>query len=124
VYSAKYILDSDLESDQDSDPYLPSSPSPSPQQTNHLFPNIGHVDFDVLGVEQGIECSKKSGHSLRSDESSPEAEIASLALVTSPLSLRRDLFIIPDLEEFFSSTNTELCLSPTKFDGFPQSGFL
>ena len=81
MYSAKYILDSDPESDQDSDPYLPSSLSPSPQQTNHLFPNIGHVDFDALGVEQGIEHSKKSGHSLRSDESSPEAEIASLPLV-------------------------------------------
>jgi len=44
--------------------------------------------------------------------------------VMSPLSLRRDSFIILDLEEFFSSTNTELCLSPTKIDGFPHSGFL
>ncbi|KIJ91027.1 hypothetical protein K443DRAFT_14742 [Laccaria amethystina LaAM-08-1] len=30
----------------------------------------------------------------------------------------------PDREDFFSSTNAELCLSPTKIDVFPQSGFL
>jgi hypothetical protein len=44
--------------------------------------------------------------------------------VTSSLSLQRNLFITPDLEDFFSSPNTELCLSPMKIDGFPQSGFL
>ena len=43
--------------------------------------------------------------------------------VTSPLSLRRDSFITQDIEDFFSSPNAELCLSPTKIDGFPQSGF-
>ena len=42
---------------------------------------------------------------------------------TSPLSLWRDLFITLDLNDFFSSTNAELCLSPTKIDHFPQSGF-
>jgi serine phosphatase RsbU (regulator of sigma subunit) len=44
--------------------------------------------------------------------------------LTISLSLRRNSFITPDLEDFFSSTNAELCLSPTKIDGFPQSGFL
>ena len=43
--------------------------------------------------------------------------------VTSPLSLRRDSFITLDLNDFFSSTNAELCLSPTKIDRFPWSGF-
>ena len=42
---------------------------------------------------------------------------------TSPLSLWRDLFITLDLNDFFSSTNAELCLSPMKIDHFPQSGF-
>jgi hypothetical protein len=46
----------------------------------HLFSNIGYVNFDALGVEQGIYHSKKSGSSLGSDEISPEAEIASLPL--------------------------------------------
>ena len=44
--------------------------------------------------------------------------------VTSPLSLRRDSFITPDIKDFFSSPNAELCLSPTKIDGFPHSGIL
>ena len=48
----------------------------------------------------------------------------SLTHVTSPLSLHRDSFITPDIEDFFSSPNAELCLSPTKIDGFPRSGIL
>ena len=43
--------------------------------------------------------------------------------VMSPLSLQRDLFITLDLNDFFSSTNAELCLSPMKIDCFPQPGF-
>ena len=46
-----------------------------------------------------------------------------LYVVTSPLSLSRDSFITLDLNDFFSSTNAELCLSPMKFDRFPPSGF-
>ena len=42
----------------------------------------------------------------------------------SPLSLQRDLFITLDLKDFFSSPSAELCLSPTKLDGFPCSGIL
>jgi len=77
------ILVSNAESDQDSDPYQPSSPSPSPSpQQMKLFSKIGSsVDFDALGVEQGIYRSKESESSSESDEeSSPETQIASLTL--------------------------------------------
>ena len=55
----------------------------------------------------------------------PAQLLSGIALiVTSPLSLQRDSFITPDIKDFFSSPNAELCLSPTKIYGFPHSGIL
>ena len=42
-----------------------------------------------------------------------------LYVLTSPLSLWRDSFMTLDLNDFFSSTNAELYLSPMKIDCFP-----